>query len=31
MKLAHVMWIPVTTAWRIFGLRLEETAYRYGG
>jgi hypothetical protein len=22
----HVMWVPVTTAWRVLGLRMEETA-----
>jgi len=26
----HVTWVPVTTAWRVLGLRMEETAYRYG-
>jgi len=24
-------WIPVTTAWRVLELRMEETASRYGG
>jgi len=24
------MWVPVTTAWHILGLRMEETASRYG-
>jgi len=27
----HVTWVPVTTAWRILRLRMEETASRYGG
>jgi hypothetical protein len=25
----HVMWVPVTMAWRIFGLWMEEMASRY--
>jgi len=25
-----VMWVPVTTAWRDVGLRMEETVSRYG-
>jgi len=25
------MWVPVTTEWRILGLRMEITASRYGG
>ncbi|KAJ4442580.1 hypothetical protein ANN_04167 [Periplaneta americana] len=27
----HVLWIPITTAWRVLRLRIEETASRYGG
>jgi len=27
----HVMWVPVTTAWRALRLQEEETASRYGG
>jgi hypothetical protein len=27
----RVMWVPVTTAWRVLGLWMEETASRYGG
>jgi len=27
----YVKWVPVTTAWRVFRLRMEETASRYGG
>jgi len=27
----HAMWVPVTTACCILGLRMEETASRYGG
>jgi hypothetical protein len=27
----HVMWVPVTTAWRVLGLRMKKTASRYGG
>jgi hypothetical protein len=27
----HVTWVPVTTAWRILRLRMEETASREGG
>jgi hypothetical protein len=26
-----VIWVPVTTAWYILGLQMEETASRYGG
>jgi hypothetical protein len=25
----HVMWVPVISAWRVGGLRIEETASRY--
>jgi len=25
-----VMWGPVTTTWHVLGLRMEETASRYG-
>jgi hypothetical protein len=27
----HFMWVPVTTAWRVLRLRMEETASSYGG
>jgi hypothetical protein len=27
----HVIWVPLTTAWRILELRKEETDSRYGG
>jgi hypothetical protein len=27
----HVRWVPVTTAWHILGLWMEETASSYGG
>jgi len=27
----HVMWVPITTAWCIFRLQVEEIASRYGG
>jgi len=27
----HFMWVPVTTSWRFLGLRMEKTAFRYGG
>jgi len=27
----HVMWIPVTKAWRALVMRMEETASRYEG
>jgi len=27
----QVTWVPVTTARRVLGLRVEETALRYGG
>jgi len=26
-----VKWVPVTTAWGVLGLRMEDTAPRYGG
>jgi hypothetical protein len=26
-----VTWVPVTAAWHVLGLRMEETASRYGG
>jgi hypothetical protein len=26
----HVMWVPVITAWRVLGLRIEETASGWG-
>jgi len=29
--LGHVMWVPITTAWSIFRLQMEETASRYRG
>jgi len=28
--LRHVMWIRITTAWCVLGLRVEETASKYG-
>jgi len=28
---SHVMWVSITTAWRILSLRMEETAFRCGG
>jgi len=31
LKNVHVLWVPVTTAWRVLGLRLEDTAFRYEG
>jgi hypothetical protein len=27
----HVRWVPVTTAWRVLRLRMEETPYSFGG
>jgi len=27
----RVMWVSVTTAWRVLGLWKQETASRYGG
>jgi len=27
----HVMWVPVTTTQRVFGLQMEETASRCWG
>jgi hypothetical protein len=29
--LGHVMWVLVTTAWRVLRLRMKETAFIYGG
>jgi len=26
----HVKWVPVTKAWRVIRLQMEETALRYG-
>jgi hypothetical protein len=31
MSYSKVTWVPVTTAWRVLGLRMEETACRFGG
>jgi hypothetical protein len=27
----HIMWVPVTTAWCVLALRMEQTDSRYGG
>jgi hypothetical protein len=29
-KFDHVTWVPLTAACRVLGLRMEETAFRYG-
>jgi hypothetical protein len=29
METCHVMWVPVTTVWRVLGLQREGTATRY--
>jgi hypothetical protein len=29
-EMPMLIWFPVTTAWRVLGLRLEEAASRYG-
>jgi hypothetical protein len=31
MVTIQVMWLSVTTAWLVLGLRMEETSSRYGG
>jgi len=31
MNADHFKWLPVTTAWGVLGLWIEETASRYGG
>jgi len=27
----RIMWDPVTITWRVLGLRMEETASKFGG
>jgi hypothetical protein len=29
INMSYVMRVPVTTAWPVLGLRMEETAFRY--
>jgi len=29
--MTHVMWVPVTAAWCILTLWMEDTASKYGG
>jgi len=31
IALTQIKWAPVTTAWRVLSLRIEETTSRYGG
>jgi len=28
---AHIMWVPVTMAWHVHGLWMEEVTSSYGG
>jgi len=31
MLFGQATWVPLNTAWCVLGLRMEETAFRYGG
>jgi len=31
LKVGYVRWVPVTTEWRVLGLRMEVTPSRCGG